>query len=141
MLTDYFPKPDPLHDVIAFAMGGSPHQKRLQEGVYERGSFGGSNYVPGWDERPGFAGGRAPYGVSDDVEQILEYIPELENDSERTFVLFVTVVRRADQESTGGWRWHKWGEYIGKHEPKHEYLYDEKDIDEVLCWHVYERTR
>lgn len=35
---------------------------------------------------------------------------------------------------TQGWRWHKWGEYIGKHIPCYEYLSDEKGIDYVLTW-------
>ena len=38
---------------------------------------------------------------------------------------------------TGGWRWHKWGPYLGKHTPKCEYLDEEKNIDYVLLWHLY----
>lgn len=62
-------------------------------------------------------------------------------DSERRFVVAFTRVRREDQPADGGWRWHKWGQYIGKHEPRCEYLYDEDGIDEVYCFHVYERIR
>jgi hypothetical protein len=38
----------------------------------------------------------------------------------------------------GGWRWHKWGPYIGTQEPKCEYIHDEPEIEEVFTYHVYE---
>ena len=43
----------------------------------------------------------------------------------------------------GGWRWHKWGEYIGKHNPQYEYLDHESGIDYVLVWKLcpVERNR
>lgn len=39
--------------------------------------------------------------------------------------------------TSNGWRWHKWGPYLGKHTPKCEYLDEEKNIDYVLLWHLY----
>ena len=41
----------------------------------------------------------------------------------------------------GGWRWHKWGEYIGKLNPQCKYLDDEEfgdNFEYVLCYHLYE---
>lgn len=35
----------------------------------------------------------------------------------------------------------KWGEYIGKHNPQCEYLYDEVGIEQVYCYHVYEKVK
>lgn len=40
----------------------------------------------------------------------------------------------------GGWRWHKWGTYIGTLDPQCEYLDDEdfgEDFKYVLCFHLY----
>jgi hypothetical protein len=46
---------------------------------------------------------------------------------------------RKDQPADGGWRWHKWGPYIGEQKREgYEYLYDEKTIDEVYTYHLYE---
>lgn len=34
-------------------------------------------------------------------------------------------IRREDEPASGGWRWHKWGEYYGKHDLSLvEYLYE-----------------
>lgn len=53
------------------------------------------------------------------------------------FVSFVRMLKK-DQPSYGGWRWHKWGEYIGTKNPQYEYLYDEPDIEEVYTYHIYD---
>ena len=117
MLTDDFPKPDLftalVSNVVAEVSGNRLRGGtiRIATGVYERGSFGCTNYVPGWDEWPDFRDGeppswRGPTGVCDTVDQVLQHYPELEADPERTFVVFLTRVRKADQEPDGGWRWH-----------------------------------
>lgn len=77
------------------------------------------------------------YGVCDYPAQIVEKFPGILVDP-RHFVIGVTEVRRENQPGRGGWRWHKWGEYIGEHKPQYEYLYDEKDIDLVWCYRVCE---
>jgi hypothetical protein len=79
----------------------------------------------------------ADYGVCDSWRQIVERWPIIV-ESERRFVIGVTRVRRVDQSPEGGWRWHKWGFYIGTHEPQREYLYDEEGIEQVWCFHIYE---
>ena len=33
-----------------------------------------------------------------------------------------------------GWRWHKWGPYIGTQDPQCEYLADEPEIKEVFVY-------
>ena len=41
---------------------------------------------------------------------------------------------------TDGWRWHKWGPYIGTLNPQYEYLDDENfgdDFEYVLCFELY----
>jgi hypothetical protein len=86
---------------------------------------------------------KAQYGVGDSIEQIKEYFKEEIEDPNRKYFITVTPVFQ-DKENKGkggGWRWHKWGEYIGKLEPKCEYLDDEDfgdDFEYVICFHLYE---
>lgn len=78
-------------------------------------------------------------GVCDSPEQAVEYLrPELDNPDRKFFIGFVRM-RRADQPREGGWRWHKWGEYIGAQKPRCEYLHDEPLVEEIYTFHVYER--
>ena len=79
-----------------------------------------------------------PYGVCDNWKQIFEKIHKLKYYQESTekFCIFLCRHRKIDQPDWGGWRWHKWGRYIGEYEPQAEYLYDEPEIDEVFTFHV-----
>lgn len=135
--------PDTMLQVIALLNGNSPETKRLQQGVYQIGHFGGGRPSPGYEEWPStYDLGIAPYGVCDGIENILARAPELVT-SERQFYITLTSVR-PDPKSRGeggGWRWHKWGPYIGSHTPQHEYLDDEEGIDEVFCYHIYEKLQ
>lgn len=77
------------------------------------------------------------YGVADSPEQILNHYKFLENEADNYFVC-MTPVYKKHQEKSGGWRWHKWGQYIGtKKRSGCEYLYDEPHIDMVIVFHVY----
>lgn len=79
---------------------------------------------------------RQPYGVADSIEQIKEHYKDLiEND--KKYCITVSSVKKKDQPKSGGWRWYKWGEYIGTKTSNSEYLYDETDIDEVIIYHIY----
>ncbi|MDX5853404.1 hypothetical protein [Bacillus cereus group sp. BfR-BA-01363] len=75
-------------------------------------------------------------GVCDNPQQILEYIPELETSKEK-YVVALTRVRKVDQSPYGGWRWCKWGKYIGTQKATAEYLYDEEYIDEIYCYKIF----
>lgn len=77
-------------------------------------------------------------GVCDNYEQMLECNEKLFSDPNKKYVVGLSTVRRKDQSPEGGWRWHKWGEYIGTQNPQHEYLYDDTHIDTVYCYHIYE---
>jgi hypothetical protein len=79
------------------------------------------------------------YGVCDNVQQVKDkYSKWLEN-LENRFCISFTRVRKSEQSPQGGWRWHKWGGYIGEKNPQMEYLYDEDDsIEEVYCYHIYQ---
>jgi len=77
------------------------------------------------------------YGVCDGWEQILEQNPKLATIPEKYIIHVTPIVRdQSNAGQGGGWRWHKWGEYIGAHEPQCEYLDDEPDIDKVFVFHV-----
>lgn len=79
----------------------------------------------------------ADYGVCDYPEQVVETFPNLESDSRR-FLISFNLVRYADQGEQG-WRWHKWGPYIGTRNPQGEYLADEApDFGDVYTFHIYE---
>jgi len=82
------------------------------------------------------------YGVADNIEQIKEFYKKQIKNKKEKFCIAVTPVwqNRENRGKGGGWRWHKWGEYIGKLNPQHEYLDDEdfgEDFQYVLCFHLY----
>lgn len=98
------------------------------------------------------------YGVADNATQVIRMLEKslktyfFGNDLEDNFYLGLSLVKfmelypeyklvllmtphiNTKDCSWGGWRWHKWGEYIGVHEPRHEYLSCEKGIDYVLSY-------
>lgn len=76
------------------------------------------------------------YGVADNIEQVLERYKAVIDNPETKIIITAAPIQKDDQPSEGGWRWHKWGEYIGTQEPQCEYLYDEPSIDEVIIFHV-----
>lgn len=130
---------DPIMKMVGMINGNIEPDARLQQGIYLVGHFGSSSFLSDYDQYPDL-GEFGSYGVCDGVENLLSKVTVLQ-DEKRKFVVTLTSVKRANQPSDGGWRWHKWGEYIGAHEPQHEYLHDEEGIDEVFCYHVYERKQ
>lgn len=129
---------DPMLDMIADLNGNSTGVEVLATGVVQIGHFGSSDFPKGVKtvDWPKLSIGH--YGVCDSYEQVLEKCPELRLDKDRKFVVTVTKIQKATQPPEGGWRWHKWGEYIGTQEPTSEYIYDEPLIEEVFCYHIYE---
>lgn len=77
------------------------------------------------------------YGVCDNFEQIIEKNKWLENDKKNKYVIILWKVSKDTQPKDGGWRWHKWGEYIGTQESQCDYIADEPNIDFVYCYHIY----
>lgn len=77
-----------------------------------------------------------PYGVCDGYEQILGKYPQIV-ESKDQYVVSLTKVQKIGQPVNNGWRWCKWGEYIGIQEPNREYIYDEPDIEEVYVYEIY----
>jgi len=151
MLIDYDFKLDNLDkgifsilSLIADVHEGPAQPERLDKGIYRIGHFGSSDWLPEFEPYPvlDFEASKpweeiSSYGVCDSYEQILEKCPGIVTSS-RQFLITITPIVKALQPPSGGWRWHKWGPYIGKHTPTTEYLYDEPEINMVLVYHVYE---
>ena len=79
------------------------------------------------------------YGVCDSPEQFIEDFHGFLEDHEKELMVCFSHVAKVEQPSEGGWRWHKWGSYVGHGEPECEYLYDEEGFEEgVYCFHVYD---
>lgn len=125
---------DPILNIIS----GGKQSVELQTGVYLIHHFGCSNFLRGFEDYPEFGDDRGPYGVCDSLEQLLEKYPELEAPG-RGFLVTLHEVKKSEQSPQGGWRWHKWGEYIGTQNPTREYLYDEPAIESVFVYHIYEK--
>jgi hypothetical protein len=79
----------------------------------------------------------SPYGVCDNLEQIKEKYAKWLNSPDFDFCVSLTPVEASSQPRDGGWRWSKWGEYIGTQNPCREYLHDEPEIELIYCFHIY----
>jgi len=77
---------------------------------------------------------QTPYGVADNVEQIKKFFKTAIKSKDKLFVISYFELNKKE-ETKGGWRWHKWGEYIGVQKPQCEYLVDEPIIEKVLVFH------
>ena len=78
------------------------------------------------------------YGVADNIEQVVALYNNNEDGwFKGNHVIFCTKILKDPTEPCSGWRWHKWGSYIGTQNPQCEYLNDEPEIDEVIVFHIY----
>ena len=105
------------------------NESKLKEGKSAIQLYAKGKYVP-------------QYGVADNIEQIKQFYKKQIKSKTEKFAISVTPVYQ-DKEHKGkggGWRWHKWGQYIGKLDPQCEYLDDEEfgdDFEYVLCFTLY----
>lgn len=126
-------------DAILSLVSGPSQPLRIEKGCYLIGHFGSSHFLQEYKEYSDDLS-VDPFGVCDSLQQLKAACPELEG-SQREFVVTLTEVRKDEQPDEGGWRWKKWGPYIGEHEITTEYLRDEEHIDRVFCYHIYERVQ
>ena len=77
-------------------------------------------------------------GVCDSPEQLLFKLPKSVTEGPVPYVISMVRLAKNLEPSSGGWRWHKWGEYIGEQNPRCEYLADEPEIEEVWTYHIYQ---
>lgn len=124
-------------DPILALVSGGRGSRRIECGCYLIGHFGGSHFMRGYDQYPELESVES-FGVCDSWEQLKEKCKEL-HDPDRRFVVTLTEIRREDEPDEGGWRWHKWGPYIGNHKIECEYLKDEVGIESVCVYHIYEK--
>lgn len=89
------------------------------------------------DPRPRGNSYVATYCVCDNHEQVLTYWRARIEDPARTYCILMTPIHR-QPGNTGGWRWHKWGDYIGTQRPQCEYLDDEPEIEMIYTASIYE---
>lgn len=73
----------------------------------------------------------SPYGVCDSLAQLkrTDVWKEIVTD-ERPMAVILVPIRKSNQNERG-WRWEKWGDYIGQQQPMCDYLYDEPTIELV----------
>lgn len=141
-----FTSGDPLekkiHEIISGSRGSDI--RRIAPGLYQIGHWNFDSYLPGeWEKYASFDefGDFGAYGVCDNPSQFMQALGEkLATHPARSFVVSLVQLKKADESPEGGWRWHKWGPYIGEQEPQCEYLYDEPKIEEVWTYHVYEKV-
>lgn len=77
------------------------------------------------------------YCVCDSPEQAVAYWQARAANPGRNYLILMTPIHRKPG-NTGGWRWHKWGPYIGTQTPTCEYLDDEPEIEMVYVASIYE---
>lgn len=115
--------------------------KRLMEGIYQSFWFNFELEFRGtqvWERDYPSIEGFEPIGVCDTPEQLFELLPMSVKAGEKNYAISMVQIRRAEQPPQGGWRWHKWGAYIGCQKPEHEYLFHDTHIDAVWTFHIYE---
>lgn len=79
---------------------------------------------------------RTGYGVADNISQVYRKYRKVLNNPDYHVMVLINQVRKCDQPSSGGWRWHKWGDYIGYQKPQCEYLFNEPKIDQVILFNI-----
>ena len=138
---ELYPK---LHPVLTIVSGDEEIPKRILQGVYQAKHWSFDMCFPsdGWKQYPELPE-ENPYGVCDSIAQFFRHPlgQFLVKEEARKFVVNFTHIAKVPGQR--GWRWHKWGPYIGEGpEPQCEYLADEKGFAEgVFTYHVYEAPR
>lgn len=140
MLVDPIIKNDNFLKSMNTLMGQGTH-KRIQKGIYNWWDF--SNFLEiDFDHQCPILPIDIPcYGVCDSIEQFLQRYQELLENSEKNYAIsFSHIAKKPENKGNGGgWRWHKWGGYIGDGTPEHEYLDDEEGFNDGVCiYHVYQ---
>ena len=78
------------------------------------------------------------YGVADNIAQIHAFVQEQEAQGYDfgKCIINIRPILRKHEPAQGGWRWHKWGRYIGNFDHCCEYIHDEEGIEMVLCFRI-----
>ena len=140
------PETDPHVLAVIKELGLTTQQNsELKPGIYQVDDFNAPSFIrKNFNEYPDLKEFEefdfwASYGVCDSVENLLEVAPWIEESSRKFLVLLNEVQRdQSNLGSGGGWRWHKWGPYIGTQDPQCEHLDDEPLIERIYCFQIYE---
>jgi hypothetical protein len=129
---------DPILKMIADMNGQDADIKCIQTGFYTSplnfSSIVENNIgrtLPLDQKYPSF---KDPYlgefGICDTPQQFIDkYFKRLFYDNRILVVGFAHISKDTSNKGKGGgWRWHKWGEYVGEGNPQCEYLDDEEDF-------------
>lgn len=86
-----------------------------------------------------FNGMAEPYGMADNITQILKYYRKVITNPNYDVALTVRVLKHRKGEDHAGMRWHKQGKYLGNFKKQHEYISDEVGLGELISFnlHVY----
>lgn len=132
----------PILDVLALSGARSTGTTILGEGMVQIGHFSSDIMLYGSNGDWGFSIEGVPtYGVCDSPEQFMQKFGELVKADPRNCCVFFTHIAKdsSNRGQGGGWRWHKWGEYIGEGNPQHEYLDDEEGFENgVYVYHIHD---
>ena len=110
--------------------------RRVAKGIFESGGFGASSFLENVLNANSYSLMINLYGVADNWQQVLKKKKEFVKSKEK-FVMTFSEIKQSDQPEKDGWRWNKWGMYIGDKNPRYEYLYDEKGIESVIIFHFH----
>lgn len=131
--------PGSMSAFLTSVIGKGREPKRLDKGVWQWPHWNPDidlGVRPLIDAEFDYDAPVSTYGVCDSPEQLLARY-DFEADP-RTLFISMVEIRRENEPPDGGWRYHKWGDYIGTQNPQQEYLYDDKHIERVWTYHVYE---
>ncbi len=137
---------NPIMQAIAQAGGRQVVDQTIEPGFMEIPHFSGDIMIWGRNAPKSYMGwpdieGVDPYGVCDTPQQFMERFKALlEKDVRTFFVTFTHIYKEPGNAGKGGgWRWHKWGDYIGDGTPQCEYLDDEEGFEAgVYVYHIYQ---
>lgn len=150
---------DPILDLIAKINGNSGEVREISRGLYECGhwNFDGllknvaviEDYpelditckVYDQEDDEEYETTLNAYGVCDSPAQFkIKVGNKLIHSKKKYVVSFVHIKKDPENAGKGGgWRWHKWGPYIGECNHEYEYLDDEDGFENgVWTYHIYE---
>lgn len=110
-----------------------------EPGVYEFRDFQSYNFVGRpkqyyYESDDGFEWSIS--GVCDNYNQVKEVYDELLSNETKKYIIVLYKFQQKFEPVRWGWRWKKFGNYIGKHNIQHKYLYDE-DLSDINQDYIY----
>lgn len=123
---------------IARIDGDTINHNCKQHALYDDEFFRRIRNIEDLEERMKYQRNCWFFGVADNIEQVVDFYNKNKDGvfAGNHVITFFDVYRNKNNPYCG-WRWHKWGLYIGEKKPVAEYLNDEPEIDHVICFNIY----